>query len=66
MTLIEQWHFFATSHGKSPYEGLGGTTKRLVTKASLQATVTNPVSTPEQMFCISRSNYCWHKIPVGQ
>ena len=22
-----QWHFFATSHGKSPCDGIGGTTK---------------------------------------
>lgn len=30
-----EWHFFATSHGKSSYDGLGGTVKRLATKASL-------------------------------
>ncbi|KAJ4436950.1 hypothetical protein ANN_17082, partial [Periplaneta americana] len=28
--------FFATSHGKSPCDAIGGTTKRLATKASLQ------------------------------
>ena len=31
-----EWHFFATSHGKGPCDGLGGTIKRLATKASLQ------------------------------
>ena len=31
------WHFFATSHGKSPCDGLGGTVKRLNARASLQA-----------------------------
>ena len=31
-----EWHFFATSHGKEPSDGIGGTIKREVTKASLQ------------------------------
>ena len=26
-----EWHFFATSHGKSPCDGIGGTVKRLAT-----------------------------------
>lgn len=30
------WCFFATSHGKSPCDGIGGTVKREATKASLQ------------------------------
>ncbi len=30
------WNFFATSHDKSASDGIGGTLKRLVTKASLQ------------------------------
>ena len=30
-----EWHFFATSHGKGPCNGLGGTVKHLATKASL-------------------------------
>ena len=29
------WNFFATSHRKSPCDGIGGTIKRLATKASL-------------------------------
>ena len=29
------WSFFATSHGKSPCDGLGGTIKRLTARASL-------------------------------
>ena len=40
-----------TSFGKSPCDGLGGiTTKRLVTRASLQATVENQILTAYQMF----------------
>ena len=31
-----EWNFFATSHGKGPCDGLGGTVKRLAAKASLQ------------------------------
>ena len=29
-------HLFATSHGKGPCDGIGGTVKRLATRASLQ------------------------------
>ena len=31
-----EWNFFATSHGKSPCDGIGGTVKRLAARASLQ------------------------------
>jgi len=31
-----EWHFFATSHGKGPCDGLGGTIKRLAARASLR------------------------------
>ena len=31
-----EWHFFATSHGKGPCDGVGGTIKRLAAKTSLQ------------------------------
>ena len=31
------WNFFATSHGKSPYDGISGTVKRLVAITSLQS-----------------------------
>lgn len=45
-----EWHFFATSHGKSPCDGIGGTVKRLVARASLQATDNNHILTPHQMY----------------
>ena len=35
--VTAEWHFYATSHGKSPCDGIGGTVKRLVAKASLQS-----------------------------
>lgn len=45
-----EWHFFATSHGKSPCDGIGGTVKRLVARASLQAATSNQILNPCQMF----------------
>ena len=39
------WSFFATSHGKSPCDGIGGTVKRKVMRASLQRTVNNQILT---------------------
>ena len=34
--LMASWAFFATSHGKSACDGIGGTIKRLTARASLQ------------------------------
>ena len=39
------WNFFATSHGKSPCDGIGGTVKRLATKTSLQRPIDNQILT---------------------
>ena len=44
------WNFFATSHGKSPCDGIGGTVKRLVATASLQNPVSNQILSAEAMF----------------
>jgi len=38
--------FFATSHGKSACDGIGGTVKREAVKKSLQAAVTGHILTP--------------------
>ena len=48
-----EWNFFATSHGKSPCDGIGGTVKRLVTRASLQRPTSNQILTAYKMleFC---------------
>ena len=48
--LHAEWHSFATSHGKSPCDGIDGTVKRLVARASLQATTHNQIITPRDMF----------------
>ena len=45
-----EWVFFATAHGKSACDGLGGTTKRLTTRASLQRTIDNQITCAQEMF----------------
>ena len=45
-----KWNFFATSHGKSPCDGIGGTVKRIVAKASLQRHKENQILTAREMF----------------
>ena len=47
------WNFFATSHGKSPCGGIGGTVKRVTGRASLQRLKENHILTALQMF-----NFC--------
>ena len=48
--LDAEWHFFATSHGKSPCDSSGGTVKRLVARSSLQATIDGHILTASQMY----------------
>ncbi|CAJ1061238.1 uncharacterized protein LOC119727986 [Xyrichtys novacula] len=50
-----EWHFFATSHGKGPSDGLGGTIKRLAARASLQRPYENQITTPQQLFEFAQS-----------
>lgn len=52
--LAAECNFFATSHGKSACDGIGGTVKRLVAKASLQRPYNDPNLTYEAIldFCI--------------
>jgi len=49
--------FFATSHGKQPCDGIGGTVKHLTAKASLQRPYSDQILTPKMMFqyCVSNS-----------
>jgi len=54
--LQAEWNFFAMSHGKSACSGLGGTVKRLVTKASLQRPTHDQILTPQSMFSYCTSN----------
>ena len=53
-----EWNFFATSHGKSACDGIGGTVKRLVTKASLQRPYTDQILTADAII-----SFCEENIP---
>ena len=59
--VVLEWIFFATSHGKSPCDGLGGTAKRLTTRESLQRTVNNQITCAMEMF-----DYCSQTIEAIQ
>ena len=45
-----EWNFFATSHGKNACDGIGGTVKRYLTKASLMRTVDHQILSPKAVF----------------
>ena len=51
-----EWHFFATSHGKGPSDGIGGTIKREATKASLQMPYKDQILSPMQLFSFVESS----------
>lgn len=51
-----EWHFSATAHGKGACDGVGGTVKRLATRASLQRPYENQILTPQQLFGWSIQN----------
>ena len=40
------WHFFATSHGKGPCDGVGEAVKRMAARASLQRPYEDQIQTP--------------------
>ncbi|KAL5518045.1 hypothetical protein EMCRGX_G003713 [Ephydatia muelleri] len=54
--VYAEWHFFATSHGKSPCDGAGGTLKRIVTKVCLQRLYEDQILTAHQLFEFAVSN----------
>ena len=51
--LAAEWNLFATSRGKSAYDGIGGTVKRRVTKASLQRPYNDQILTSDAII-----NFC--------
>jgi len=51
-----EWHFFASCHGKNACDGVGGTTKREVSKASLQRPSSNQILSIEDMYMFCKSN----------
>ena len=55
--LYATWSFFATSHGKSPCDGIGGTVKRKIARASLQRPVSEQIVTFESVHAFCSSNF---------
>ena len=45
-----EWHFFATSHGKSPCDGVAGAVKRGANRASLQKTINDQLLTAQDVY----------------
>lgn len=54
--ISAEWHFFATSHGKGPCDGVGGTVKRLAARASLQRPYSDHITTPAELFTWIKQN----------
>ena len=55
---VLEWHLFATSHGKSPCDGIGGTVKSSLARASLQNT---SILNKWNLWMVSKSHW-WYKI----
>ena len=53
--LRAEWAFFATSHGKSPCDGIGGLVKRTVANRALQRPL-NPILTVKQFIEVCRAD----------
>lgn len=45
-----EWHFFATYHGKSPCDALGGAIKRMAMRASLQREFSGHINSARKLF----------------
>lgn len=52
------WSFFATSHGKSPCDGIGGTVKRSTAMESLRRPLSNQITNIVEMM-----KHCIQKLP---
>ena len=58
--LSAEWNFFATSHGKSPCDGIGGTVKCLVSIGSLQSSqesIDTPLRLNLYLFPITKQRF---------
>lgn len=55
------WSFFATSHGKSPCDGIGGTVKRSTAMESLRRPFRNQIGSVESMM-----SHCKEALPAIQ
>lgn len=52
-----EWHFHATSHGKGPCDGIGGTLKRKAARASLTDEFSNSISNPVELYNWAVKNF---------
>jgi len=52
-----EWHYSATAHGKSAYDGIGGTCKREAYRASLIAKPDNALLTAGTLYKWAKSNF---------
>ena len=48
--VLAEWHFFATSHGKTAADGVAGTLKRMAAKASLQRPNKNQILNAKKLY----------------
>lgn len=53
--LDVEWQCFATLHGKSPCNGIGGTFKRNARRASIQR-INNPIANAKELYEWAKSN----------
>lgn len=54
--LEAEWNSFASCHGKNACDGVVGTTKREITKASLQRTMTDQILNVNAMYNFCKEN----------
>lgn len=47
---VISYNFFATSHGKSACDGIGGTLKRTVMRHCLRSPPDKQITTPKEMY----------------
>lgn len=52
-----EWHFTATAHGKSMYDGVGATFKRAACRASLTAKPSESILTPDALFNWAKNHF---------
>jgi hypothetical protein len=59
-----EWHFFGSYHWKSPCDAIGGTVKRIATRASLQRFNRNQITTAQELYDFLRQKSVELKIDV--
>ena len=57
--MMNEWIFFATSHGKSPCDGIGRTFKRVVCQESLKQVNTGQVLYVNLMYPFYKAKITW-------